>query len=98
MFLKVNGKSVDINDGAQVSDLLDMLEIPKTKVADERNGIVIPNSQLLTTTLEDEDVLEIARGAIGGVLMNTAIAPKNKSLFLWQKQYRKPSNLEDRLI
>ena len=65
MFLKVNGESVDINDGAKVSDLLDMLEIPKTKVAVERNGIVIPNSQLLTTTLEDEDVIEIVR-AIGG--------------------------------
>ena len=65
MFLKVNGESVDINDGAKVSDLLDMLEIPKTKVAVERNGIVIPNSQLLTTTLEDKDVLEIVR-AIGG--------------------------------
>ena len=65
MFLKVNGESVDINDGAKVSDLLDMLEIPKLKVAVERNGIVIPNSQLLTTTLEDEDVLEIVR-AIGG--------------------------------
>ena len=65
MFLKVNGESVDINDGAKVSDLLDMLEIPKTKVAVERNGIVIPNSQLLTTFLEDKDVLEIVR-AIGG--------------------------------
>ena len=65
MFLKVNGESVDINDGAKVSDLLDLLEIPKTKVAVERNGIVIPNSQLLTTTLEDKDVLEIVR-AIGG--------------------------------
>ena len=65
MFLKVNGESVDINDGAKVSDLLDMLEIPKSKVAVERNGIVIPNSQLLTTILEDEDVLEIVR-AIGG--------------------------------
>ena len=65
MFLKVNGESVDINDGAKVSDLLDMLEIPKTKVAVERNGIVIPNSQLLTTSLEDKDVLEIVR-AIGG--------------------------------
>ena len=65
MFLKVNGKSVDIKDGAKVSDLLDFLEIPKTKVAVERNGVVIPNSQLLATTLENEDVLEIVR-AIGG--------------------------------
>ena len=65
MFLKVNGETVDIIDGAKVSDLLDMLEIPKSKVAVERNGIVIPNSQLHTTTLEDEDVIEIVR-AIGG--------------------------------
>ena len=39
MFLKVNGESVDINDGAKVSDLLDMFEIPKTKVAVEPNGV-----------------------------------------------------------
>ena len=39
MFLKVNGESVDINDGAKVSDLLDMFQISKTKVAVERNGI-----------------------------------------------------------
>ena len=39
MFLKVNDESVDINDGPKVSDLLDMFEIPKTKVAVERNGV-----------------------------------------------------------
>ena len=42
-----------INDGDKVSDQLDMLEIPKTKVAVERNGIVIQNSQLLTPSLDD---------------------------------------------
>jgi len=39
MFLKVNGESVDINDGAKVSDLLDMFEIRKAKVAVERNEV-----------------------------------------------------------
>ena len=39
MFLKVNGESVDINDGAKVNDLLDMFEIPKMKVAVENNGV-----------------------------------------------------------
>ena len=39
MLLKVNGESVDINDGAKVSDLLDMFEIPKAKVAAEPNGV-----------------------------------------------------------
>jgi sulfur carrier protein ThiS len=39
MFLKVNGESVDINDGVKVSDLLDMFEIHKAKVAVERNGV-----------------------------------------------------------
>ena len=65
MFLKVNGESVDINDGAKVSDLLDMFEIPKTKVAVELNGVVIPNSELLGKVLKDQDTLEIVR-AIGG--------------------------------
>ena len=42
-----------------------MLEIPKTKVAVELNGIVIPNSKLLRQALKDQDILEIVR-AIGG--------------------------------
>ena len=65
MFLKVNGESVEIYDGAKVDDLLDMLEIPKTKVAGELNGTVIPNSKLLSQVLKDQDILEIVR-AIGG--------------------------------
>ena len=65
MFLKVNGESVEIYDGAKIGDLLDMLEIPKTKVAVELNGVVIPNSELLGKALKDQDILEIVR-AIGG--------------------------------
>ena len=65
MLLKVNGDSVEIDDGSNVSELLDMLEIPKTKVAVELNGVVIPNSELLGKVLKDQDILEIVR-AIGG--------------------------------
>jgi thiamine biosynthesis protein ThiS len=48
-----------------MGELLDMLEIPKTKVAVELNGAVIPNSELLGKVLKDKDILEIVR-AIGG--------------------------------
>ena len=65
MLLKVNGDSVEIDDGSNMGELLDMLEIPKTKVAVELNGVVIPNSELLGKALKDQDVLEIVR-AIGG--------------------------------
>ena len=65
MLLRVNGNSVEINDGSNVGELLDMLEIPKNKVAVELNGTVIPNSELLGKVLEDQDILEIVR-AIGG--------------------------------
>ena len=65
MLLKVNGDSVEIHDGSNMGELLDMLEIPKTKVAVELNGIVIPNSELLGKVLKDKDILEIVR-AIGG--------------------------------
>tara|TARA_B100000586_G_C19991723_1_gene376570 strand:+ start:80 stop:280 length:201 start_codon:yes stop_codon:yes gene_type:complete len=65
MFLMVNGEPVEINDDAKMSDLLDVLEIPKTKVAVELNGVVIPNSELLDQALKDQDILEIVR-AIGG--------------------------------
>jgi len=65
MLLKVNGDSVEIDDGSNMGELLDMLEIPKTKVAVELNGVVIPNSELLGKVLKDHDILEIVR-AIGG--------------------------------
>jgi len=65
MLLKVNGDSVEIDDGSNMGELLDMLEIPKTKVAVELNGAVIPNSELLGKALKDKDILEIVR-AIGG--------------------------------
>jgi len=65
MLLKVNGDSVEIDDGCNMDQLLDMLEIPKTKVAVELNGVVIPNSELLAKVLRDQDILEIVR-AIGG--------------------------------
>ena len=48
-----------------MDQLLDMLEIPQTKVAVELNGVVIPNSELLGKVLKDQDILEIVR-AIGG--------------------------------
>ena len=65
MLLKVNGDSVEIDDGSNMGELLDILEIPKTKVAVELNGVVIPNSELLGKVLKDQDILEIVR-AIGG--------------------------------
>ena len=65
MLLKVNGDSVEIDDGSNIDQLLDALEIPKTKVAVELNGVVIPNSELLGKALKDQDILEIVR-AIGG--------------------------------
>ena len=65
MLVRGNGDSVEINDGSNIGKLLDMLEIPKNKVAVELNGTVIPNSELLGKVLEDKDILEIVR-AIGG--------------------------------
>ena len=65
MLLKVNGDSVEIDDGSNMGELLDILEIPKNKVAVELNGVVIPNSELLGKALKDQDILEIVR-AIGG--------------------------------
>ena len=56
MLLKVNGDSVEIDDGSNMGELLDILEIPKTKVAVELNGIVIPNSELLGKALKDKDI------------------------------------------
>ena len=63
--IKVNGDSVEIDDGSNIAQLLDMLEIPNTKVAVALNGVVIPNYELLGKALMDQDILEIVR-AIGG--------------------------------
>ena len=65
MFLKVNGEPIEIKSGATINDLLTLLEIPTIRVAVELNGSVIPISELLTTVLTDQDVLEVVK-AIGG--------------------------------
>ena len=65
MFLKVNGEFVEIKDGANIGDLLEKLEMLEKRVAVELNGDVIPYSDLLDKTLQDQDIVEIVK-AIGG--------------------------------
>jgi len=65
MLLKVNGESIKLEANSTVEDLLELLDIPKVRVAVELNGEAIPNSELLSKTLCDRDVLQIVR-AIGG--------------------------------
>lgn len=65
MLLKVNGEFVEIEKKSNIEDLLVFLDIPKVRIAVELNGEAVPNSELLSKPLFDQDVLEIVR-AIGG--------------------------------
>lgn len=67
MYLIINGeKYTDINTGINVLDLLAHLNLPKAKIAVERNKEIVPKSSYETTVLQDGDILEIITFIGGG--------------------------------
>lgn len=67
MNLIVNGKDYhDIPDGISVGALLDRLELPRRKIAVERNMEIVPKSTFDTALLSEGDRLEIIHFIGGG--------------------------------
>lgn len=67
MYLIVNGeKYTDMKIGMNVFELLAHLNLPKAKIAVERNKEIVPKSGYETTVLQDGDVLEIITFIGGG--------------------------------
>ena len=67
MQLIINGETyADLNVDMNVLDLLSYLNLPKAKIAVERNREIVPKSGYATAVLQDGDVLEIITFIGGG--------------------------------
>lgn len=64
--LFVNGSTRSVSPDANVTRLLETLELAGKRVAVERNGEIVPRSQYGTTSLANGDQLEIVVAVGGG--------------------------------
>jgi sulfur carrier protein len=66
MKARVNGVERELADGATVTDVLRLLEIPESGVAVALNGEVVPRAQHPRTVLGDGADLEVLTAVQGG--------------------------------
>lgn len=64
--LSVNGQIRQFQPGANLTFLLEALELSGKRVAVEKNGEIIPRSQYANTRLAEGDALEIVVAVGGG--------------------------------
>ena len=65
MDMIVNGKTVQVENAATVSQLLEQLGFAGKRVAVEKNGEIVPKSQHAETAIAASDKIEIVV-AVGG--------------------------------
>jgi len=66
MDLVVNGTTRAAREGTTLPELLEELGLQVGSVVVERNGLALLRSEVLVTTLEDGDVLELVKAVAGG--------------------------------
>lgn len=64
--IKVNGEIVGDADGMNVAEFLESHGFPKTMLAVERNGAIVPRAKWQETYLADGDAVEVVRFVGGG--------------------------------
>jgi sulfur carrier protein len=64
--LHINGQMRQFPAVANLTDLLDALELTGKRIAVEKNGEIVPKSQHATTPVHDGDHLEIVVAVGGG--------------------------------
>ncbi len=64
--IQLNGDSYEINNGTNLSELLNKLKIQKKKVAVEVNGVIIEKNKYLNLILSNDDKVEIVHFIGGG--------------------------------
>jgi sulfur carrier protein len=64
--LTVNGEARSVPAGTTIQGLLQLLSVPKTHAAVERNGQVVPRKQHADVVVEDGDTLEVVTFVGGG--------------------------------
>jgi thiamine biosynthesis protein ThiS len=66
MNIVLNGEEINIADSLSILGLIDLYELPASKVAVERNLEIIPKSAYVTTMLKENDTVEIVHFIGGG--------------------------------
>ena len=66
MNIVLNGEEINIADNLNVMGLIELYELPASKVAVERNLEIVPNSANVTTMLKENDKIEIVHFIGGG--------------------------------
>jgi sulfur carrier protein len=66
MDMIVNGKSVQVEGAATVSQLLEQLGFAGKRVAVEKNGEIVPKSAHAATAISADDKIEIVVAVGGG--------------------------------
>ena len=64
--IQLNGTSYEINDGANLNELLNKLKIQKNKVAIEVNGEIVEKNKYPNLILNKGDKVEIVQFIGGG--------------------------------
>lgn len=62
----VNGESRELSAPISLAELITQLDLPAARIAVELNRAVVRRSEWSTTTLEDEDRIEIVHFVGGG--------------------------------
>ncbi|MEC7184637.1 MAG: sulfur carrier protein ThiS [Pseudomonadota bacterium] len=66
MNIVLNGEEINIADNLNVMGLIELYELPASKVAVERNLEIVPKSAYVTTMLKENDKVEIVHFIGGG--------------------------------
>ncbi len=66
MNIVLNGEEINIADNLSILGLIDLYELPASKVAVERNLEIVPKSAYVTTMLKENDTVEIVHFIGGG--------------------------------
>tara|TARA_B100000029_G_scaffold304751_1_gene297629 strand:- start:605 stop:823 length:219 start_codon:yes stop_codon:yes gene_type:complete len=64
--IQLNGSAFKVNDGTNLNELLNLLKIPKNKVAIEVNGEIIEKNKYPKLILNKGDQVEIVHFIGGG--------------------------------
>lgn len=66
MNIVLNGEEINIADSLSILGLIDLYELPASKVAVERNLEIVPKSAYVTIMLKENDTVEIVHFIGGG--------------------------------
>ena len=66
MNITVNGEAMALSDETTVRGLLEELGLGDTLVAVERNRAIVPRAEHTTTSLNDNDIVEVVHFVGGG--------------------------------